>query len=126
MTAPVMQASPKVQSRSGLSASITVRSGRGLSVEMSVKHGPVTLLSVVEDQVHGFKLLIAEGTSTPGPVLEIGNTNSRYSFAVGARGFIEQWNEQAPAHHCAIGTGHRSADLKKAARLLKIPAVQIC
>jgi len=44
--------------------------GRGLSVEMSVKHGPVTLLSVVEDREHGFKLLVAEGTSEPGPILE--------------------------------------------------------
>ena len=35
--------------------------GRGLSVEMSVKHGPVTLLSVVESKEHGFKLLVAEG-----------------------------------------------------------------
>ena len=51
--------------------------GRGLSVEMSVKHGPVTLLSVVEDGAHGFKLVVAEGRSEPGPILEIGNTNSR-------------------------------------------------
>jgi L-arabinose isomerase len=50
--------------------------GRGLSVEMSVKHGPVTLLSVVETggQV---KLLVAEAESVPGPILEIGNTNNR-------------------------------------------------
>ena len=40
--------------------------GRGLSVEMSVKHGPVTLLSVVEDAAHGFKLLAAHAESVPG------------------------------------------------------------
>ena len=100
--------------------------GRGLSVEMSVKHGPVTLLSVVEDREHGFRLLIAEGESVPGPILEIGNTNSRYRFPIGARGFIEQWNSHAPAHHCAIGTGHRAAELNKIAKLLRIPAAQVC
>jgi L-arabinose isomerase len=100
--------------------------GRGLSVEMSVKHGPVTLLSVVEDREYGFKLLVAEGTSEPGPILEIGNTNSRYSFSIGARGFVESWNAQGPAHHCAIGVGHRSADLKKLAKLLAIPCIQVC
>jgi L-arabinose isomerase len=100
--------------------------GQGLSVEMSVKHGPVTLLSVVEDRDHGFKLLIAEGESVPGPILEIGNTNSRYRFPIGARAFIEQWNSHAPAHHCAIGTGHRSSELKKIAKLLRIPVAQVC
>jgi len=104
--------------------------GRGLSVEMSVKHGPVTLLSVVEDagkeSGRGFKLLVAEGQSEPGPILEIGNTNSRYRFPLGARGFIESWNSHGPAHHCAIGLGHRSADLKKLAALLQIPSIQVC
>jgi len=100
--------------------------GRGLSVEMTVKHGPVTLLSVVEDREHGFKLVVAEGRSEPGPILEIGNTNSRYSFSIGARGFVEAWNNEGPAHHCAIGVGHRSADLKKVARLLGIPCMQVC
>jgi L-arabinose isomerase len=100
--------------------------GRGLSVEMSVKHGPVTLLSVVEDREHGFKLLVAEGRSEPGPILEIGNTNSRYSFSLGARGFVEAWNSHGPAHHCAVGVGHRSGDLKKVAGLLGVPFVQVC
>jgi L-arabinose isomerase len=93
---------------------------------MSVKHGPVTLLSVLEDENRGFKLLVAEGVSEPGPILEIGNTNSRYRFSLGARGFLEAWNAEGPAHHCAIGTGHRSADLAKLSRLFSIPMVQVC
>jgi L-arabinose isomerase len=100
--------------------------GRGLSVEMSVKHGPVTLLSVVEDAPHGFKLLAAHAESVPGEVLRIGNTNSHYRFAIGARGFVEAWNAQGPAHHCAVGVGHIAGKLSKLARLLEIPFVQVC
>ncbi len=100
--------------------------GRGLSVEMSVRHGPVTLLSVVEDSAHGFNLLAAEGESVPGEVLRIGNTNSHYRFPIGARGFVEAWNAHGPAHHCTIGLGHQFGKLNKLARLLEIPFVQIC
>jgi L-arabinose isomerase len=100
--------------------------GRGLSVEMSVKHGAVTLLSVVEDPAHGFKLLAAHAQSVPGEVLRIGNTNSHYCFPIGAKQFVEAWNAQGPAHHCAIGVGHLATRLSKLARLLEIPFVQVC
>ena len=98
--------------------------GRGLSVEMSVKHGPVTLLSVVQTS-DKLMLLTAEAESVPGPILEIGNTNSRYRFPMGARRFIEAWNAQGPAHHCAIGVGHLASRLKKLAALLGMDCVQI-
>ena len=100
--------------------------GAGLSVEMSVQHGPVTLLSVVEDRDLGFMLLIAEGESVPGAILEIGNTNSRYRFPLGARGFTEAWNSHGPAHHCAIGLGHIASKLQKVASLLGLRALQVC
>jgi len=104
--------------------------GRGLSVEMSVKNGPVTLLSVVESKSAngrgGFKLLVAEGASEAGPILEIGNTNSRYRFPIGARGFVQRWNDQAPAHHCAVGLGHVGDKLDKLGKLLGIDVVRVC
>jgi L-arabinose isomerase len=99
--------------------------GRGLSVEMSVKHGPVTLLSVVQT-ADSLLLLTAEAESVPGPILEIGNTNSRYRFPIGAKRFMEGWNAQGPAHHSAIGVGHIAGKLKKLAALLKMECVQVC
>ena len=100
--------------------------GRGLSVEMSVKHGPVTLLSVIETREGRVKLLAAEAESVSGPILEIGNTNSRYKFPIGARSFITEWNAQGPAHHCAIGVGHIANKLKSLADLLDLQFSQIC
>jgi L-arabinose isomerase len=100
--------------------------GRGLSVEMSVKHGPVTLLSVAEGGRKGLKLVVAHGESVPGPIMEIGNTNSRYRFPLGARGFVEAWNNAGPAHHCAVGIGHVGGRLAKLGSLLGIDVEQVC
>jgi L-arabinose isomerase len=100
--------------------------GRGLSVEMSVRHGAVTLLSVVESAGGRLKLLVAEGESVPGPILEIGNTNSRYRFSIGARKFVNDWNAQGPAHHCAIGVGHIAHKIDKLGKLLGMEIVKVC
>jgi L-arabinose isomerase len=100
--------------------------GSGLSVEMSVKYGPVTLLSVVETGDGRLKLLVAQAESVAGPILEIGNTNSRYRFSIGSRDFITQWNSHGPAHHCAVGVGHISTKLEKFAALLGIECIRVC
>ncbi len=99
--------------------------GRGLSVEMSVKHGPVTLLSVVETGEGRLRFLTAQGQSVPGPILEIGNTNSRYRFASGARKFVNDWNAQGPAHHCAVGVGHVADVIEKIGKLLGVETVRV-
>ncbi len=100
--------------------------GKGLSVEMAVKHGPVTLLSVMETADGKLQLLVAEGESVPGPILEIGNTNSRYKFSIGARKFVNDWNSHGPAHHCAVGVGNIASKIKKLGQLLLIDVVQVC
>lgn len=100
--------------------------GRGVSVEMSVRHGPVTLLAVVQTVDGRLELLVAEAESVPGPILEIGNTNSRYRFSIGARRFVEAWNVHGPAHHCAVGVGHVASKVEKLGRLLGLEVVRVC
>jgi L-arabinose isomerase len=100
--------------------------GKGLSVEMSVRNGPVTLLSVVQRANGKLLLLVAEGESVPGPILEIGNTNSRYRFPIGARRFVNEWNVHGPAHHCAVGTGHIASKIQKLGELLNMDTVCVC
>jgi L-arabinose isomerase len=100
--------------------------GRGLSVEMSVQHGPVTLLSVVQTAEGRLQFLVAEGESVPGPILEIGNTNSRYQFAPGARRFVTEWNRHGPAHHCAVGVGRVADKIDKLGQLLGMETARVC
>lgn len=100
--------------------------GRGLSVEMAVKQGPVTLLSILETTGGRFGLLYAEAESVAGPILQIGNTNSRYRFPCGARDFLTRWNSHGPAHHCAVGIGHLGSRIEKLGAMLGIEVIRVC
>ena len=99
--------------------------GKGLSIQMTVKHGPVTLLSVCEGP-EGVYLLVAEGECVPGPVLQIGNTNSRYRFSLPARDFVERWSRFGPSHHCAIGVGRVADRIEKFGKLVGARVERVC
>ncbi len=99
--------------------------GRGLSIQMTVRHGPATLLALAQGRAGELSLVSAECESVPGTVLEIGNTNSRYRVPAGVRTFMNRWSEAGPAHHCAIGVGHLAGKIAKLATLLGCQFKQI-
>lgn len=100
--------------------------GHGVSVEFKVRTGPVTLLGVTQMAEGGLKMLTAEGQSVPGPILRIGNTNSRLRFPLGPREFVNAWCQEGPTHHCALGVGRVSGAIEKLSRLAGLPAVRVC
>lgn len=95
--------------------------GHGVSVEFKVKTGPITILGCTQTAEGRLKLIAAEGESLPGPTLRIGNTNSRLRFGLGPAEFMNLWCMEGPTHHCALGTGFRVEELKRAAALLELP-----
>jgi len=100
--------------------------GYGVSVEFNVKTGPITILGLTQTIDGEFKMLVAEGTSIPGPILRIGNTNSRLKFRLGPREFMNLWCEEGPTHHCALGVGHVKSRIRKLARMLGVELVEVC
>jgi L-arabinose isomerase len=100
--------------------------GKGLSIQMTVKNGPVTVLSVLQERTGKIRLLVAEGQTEPGPILNIGNTNSRYRFKIGAKNYINSWSKAGPSHHCAVGIGHVSQKIEKLAAILGVEVIRVC
>ncbi len=100
--------------------------GYGVSVEFSVKTGPVTLLGMTQTAEGRLKMLSAEGVSIPGPILKIGNTNSRIKFPLGPGEFVNRWCGEGPTHHCALGVGSVKKSIAKLAELTGIPMVEVC
>jgi L-arabinose isomerase len=94
--------------------------GYGISVQFQVKTGPITILTMTQTSDGRLKMLAAEGESIPGDTLQIGNTNSRLKFNLDPATFMNQWCEEGPTHHCALGIGHQVSKIRKLARLLNI------
>ncbi len=101
------------------------KAGFGVSVEFNVRTGPVTIFGVTQTRDGRLKMLAAEGESLPGPILRIGNTNSRLRFSLPPAAFMNAWCEQGPTHHCALGIGHRGEVLRKVARLMGLEFVAV-
>lgn len=102
------------------------KSGGGLTTQFTVEPGPVTLLSLGQDETGGFTLIVAEGECVEGPLLTLGDTNARIQFSCGVRNFVNRWSQAGPTHHGVLGHGHLLESLRKAAILLNLPLHVIC
>ncbi len=100
--------------------------GHGVSVEFNVQHGPVTILGLTQTADGKLKFNAAEGESIPGPILQIGNTNSRIRFALEPAEFVTRWAEAGQTHHCALGVGHHASRIRRLARIMDLPLNVIC
>ena len=99
--------------------------GYGVSVEFNVRTGPVTILGLTQTRDGKLKMIAAEGESLPGPILRIGNTNSRLRFALPPAEFVNRWCAEGPTHHCALGVGHHLGELRKVARLAGLELAEV-
>ncbi|MFI6576212.1 arabinose isomerase [Nocardiopsis sp. NPDC050513] len=99
--------------------------GWGVSVEFDVRHGPVTLFGVIQRRDGSFALLTAEGRTGEGPLLRIGNTTSRVDFGCDPGEWVDAWSATGIAHHWALGTGHRAADVRAVADLMGLEHVHL-
>ncbi len=102
------------------------KAGRGVSVEFSVRTGPITILGVTQTADGHLKFLVAEGESLAGPILRIGNTNSRLRFPLGPAAFMDAWCAHGPTHHVALGVGWVADEVVKLGELLGIPTARVC
>ena len=92
--------------------------GWGVSVEFDVTHGPVTTFGLGQLRDGTFRMIASEGQVVPGPLLTIGNTTSRVDFGCDPGEWTDAWSASGVAHHWALGTGHRVAELEAVADLL--------
>jgi L-arabinose isomerase len=99
--------------------------GRGVSVEFDVAHGPVTAFGITQMRDGHFRFVVSEGEVVAGPLLQIGNTTSRVDFGRNPGEWCDEWSATAVAHHWALGTGHRSGDLRTLAELLGVEFVTV-
>ena len=48
-----------------------------------------------------------------GPIFTFGDTNMRMKFSIGARAFMNRWNETGPTHHMAAALGSHTDTILK-------------
>jgi L-arabinose isomerase len=99
--------------------------GWGISVEFDVRHGPVTALGLTQRRDGTLRLVASEGEVVGGELLKIGNTTSRVNFGCDPGEWCDEWSATGVAHHWALGTGHRVAEVRAVAELLDLEVVVI-
>ena len=101
------------------------KQGTGVSVEAKVRTGPITNLNCTQTVDGKLKFIITEAESTDGTIMTIGNTQTPVKFNKSPDEYFDEWFRELPTHHFAMSVGHNAAQLKKVAKLLNVPYVEL-
>lgn len=99
--------------------------GTEVSVEFSIKHGPITLVSVTLDENGQYHLVYAEGESQEGWTPQNGNTSTRAYFGEDVGRFIRAWSCSGPAHHASLAIGHCGHIIEKFGKLMGMKVTKV-
>ena len=95
------------------------KTGHGLGIDFKMQKGPITLLNMTEfDAGSTFKLICTRGEVVTGDILNIGNPNCRIKVQKPIHEFMEDWCQQGPGHHIALGLGDHTSKLKSFAEAM--------
>ena len=102
------------------------KTGGGYLTQFYPPEGDITYLAITQDGNGKFKFVLAEGVNQPGPIFTFGDTNMRTKFSIGAREFMNRWNETGPTHHMAAAVGRHIDTILKVAKILDVPCEVVC
>lgn len=102
------------------------KSGSGFLTQTYPALGPMTLLSLTQDEAGRFIMVAARGEIVNGPAMALGDTNCRVRFPLGLRGFVNAWAEQGPTHHGVMASGDHAEALKCVAKLFDVELRLVC
>ena len=102
------------------------KSGHGLGIDFDMRKGPTTLLNLTQFGAREtFKLIYTIGEISDGPILNIGNPNARVKIARPLHQVMDDWRQEGPSHHIAMGYGDHSQALETFAEKMEFEIVRI-
>jgi len=102
------------------------KTGEGLGIDFNMYNGPCTLLNLTQFGTDkAFKLIYTVGEVIPGDILNIGNPNCRVRVQKTIAEFMNDWCQQGPCHHIALGVGDFSREIETFAECIGFDCVRV-
>ena len=102
------------------------KTGHGLGIDFNMKEGSCTLLNLTQFcKGNTFKLIYTVGEVINGDILNIGNPNCRVKLQKPLHVFINDWCQEGPSHHIALGVGDFSREIETFAEAAEFECVRV-
>lgn len=102
------------------------KTGEGIGIDFNLKEGVCTLLNWTQFGTNApFKLIYSVAEVIPGEILNIGNPNCRIRVKKPIPRFFNDWCQQGPEHHIALGVGDFSQEIKAFAEKMGFECVEV-